>query len=411
MNFYFLLILSILILDFILDRWLDYLNLKSFSPELPKEAEGIYDADKYRKSMEYYKTNHRFGLLTSGFSFMLTIIMLLAGGFGWLDQFVRSYTENPVGMALLFFGIIGVASDVLSMPFSLYKTFVIEEKFGFNKTTMKTFVLDKLKGYLLGAIVGGAILSVLVLLYQKLGTDFWWMAWIVVAIVMLFATMFYTSWILPLFNKLTPMPEGELRTAIEAYCNKVGFQLKNLFVMDGSKRSTHANAFFSGLGAKKKIVLFDTLIEKHSTVELVAVIAHEIGHYKKKHTRTGLITGLAQTGLMLFVLSLFLGNPNLARALGAAQNSFHIDIIAFGILYTPLSELFGIMGNILSRKHEYEADHFAKTTYSGTALAAALKKLSVDNLSNLKPHPAYVFVHYSHPTLLQRLERMGDSAI
>jgi STE24 endopeptidase len=226
------------------------------------------------------------------------------------------------------------------------------------------------------------------------------------AVFMVFATMFYTSLIFPLFNKLTPMPEGELRTAIETYCTKVGFKLRNLFIMDGSKRYTHANAFFSGLGPQKKIVLFDTLIEKHSTDELVAVLAHEIGHYKMKHTRTGLLTGLLQTGLMLFILSLFLGNLQLAEALGASQNSFHIDIIAFGILYSPLSEIFGIISNMLSRKHEYEADHYAKTTYNGPALALALKKLSVDNLSNLKPHPAYVFVHYSHPTLLQRLGKL-----
>jgi STE24 endopeptidase len=406
MNTFFIIIVSIIIIDFIIDKYLDYLNLENLRPELPKEAEGIYEAEKYRKSMEYYRVNHRFGLLTSSFSFVLLLLMLFLHGFGWLDGYVRNITTQPAWMALLFFGIIGIASDILSTPFSIYSTFVIEEKFGFNKTTPRTFVLDKLKGYLLGIIIGGGLLGLIIFIYRETGNNFWWMAWLAVAAFMMFATMFYASIILPLFNKLTPMPEGELRTAIENYCKKVNFKLNNLFVMDGSKRSSKANAFFSGLGPKKKIVLFDTLIEKHTTDELVAVLAHEIGHYKKKHTRTGLILGLAQSGLMLFILSLFLGNDELAKAMGASESSFHINALAFGILYSPLSEILGILGNILSRKHEYEADEYAKTTFSGNALAEALKKLSVDNLSNLTPHPAYVFVHYSHPTLLQRLKAL-----
>ncbi len=408
MNTLFIIIVAIVLFDFVVDRVLDYLNLKSFSPELPKEAEGIYDAEKYHKSMEYYKVNDRFSMITSTFSLILLLAMLFFNGFAWVDNYVRSFTISPVWMALLFFGIIGIASDFLSMPFALYKIFVIEEKFGFNKMTLKTFFLDKLKRYLLGAIIGGALLAALVLIYGATGKYFWLYALAVLAFFMIFATMFYASIILPLFNKLTPMPEGELRSAIEAYCNKVGFKLNNLFVMDGSKRSAKANAFFSGLGSKKKIVLFDTLIIKHTTDELVAVLAHEIGHYKKKHTKQGLLLGLLQSGVMLFILSLFLGNPELSKALGASQSSFHLDILAFGILYAPLSEILGILMNMLSRKNEYEADHYAKETYNGEALASALKKLSVDNLSNLKPHPAYVFVHYSHPTLLQRLDALKN---
>jgi STE24 endopeptidase len=399
----FNLIIGIVLLDFLVDRYLDYLNLESWTPELPKEAEGIYDAEKYRKSMEYYKVNDRFSLITSTFSLFLLLAMLFFHGFAWVDNFVRSITTNPTWMALLFFGILGLASDLISTPFSLYKIFVIEEKFGFNKMTWKTFLVDKIKGYLLSALIGGALLALIIWIYGITGKFFWLYALGVLALFMVFATMFYASIILPLFNKLTPLPAGELRTAIETYCKKVGFNLTNLFVMDGSKRSSKANAFFSGLGAKKKIVLFDTLIEKHTTDELVAVLAHEIGHYKKKHTRQGLMLGLLQSAVMLFVLSQFLGNPQLSEALGAKQSSFHLDILAFGILYSPMSEILGILMNILSRKNEYEADHFAKETYNAEALANALKKLSVDNLSNLKPHPAYVFVHYSHPTLLQRL--------
>jgi len=405
----FLIIVGIVLLDFVVDRILDFLNLKNFSPELPKEAEGIYDAEKYRVSMEYYKLNDRLSMISSTFNLLVLLAMLFFNGFAWVDQYVRIVTENPIWMALLFFGIIGLASDLLSIPFSLYKNFVIEEKFGFNKMTVKTFILDKIKGYVLGALIGGSLLAVIVWIYGITGKYFWIYALGVLSFFMIFATMFYASVILPLFNKLTPLPEGELRSAIEEYCKKVGFKLDNLFMMDGSKRSAKANAFFSGLGSKKKIVLFDTLIEKHTTDELVAVLAHEIGHYKRKHTRQGLLLGLLQSGIMLFILSLFLGNPELSKALGASHSSFHLDILAFGILYSPLSEILGILMNMLSRKNEFEADHYAKETYKGDSLANALKKLSVDNLSNLKPHPAYVFVHYSHPPLLQRLRALNTN--
>lgn len=403
MNTLFIIIVSIIIVEFIFDKILDILNLRNLSPKLPEEAKGIYDEEKYRKSQEYYKVNHNFSMLTSTISLIGLLLMLFLNGFSYVDSLVRSYTENPIIMALLFFGILGIASDILSLPFSIYKTFVIEEKFGFNKTTVKTFIMDKLKGYLLAAIICGGLFSLIIWIYQSTGNYFWLFAWAVISFFTIFITMFYTTFLVPIFNKLTPLPEGELRTAIEEYCRKVGFKLKNLFVIDGSKRSAKANAYFSGLGAKKTIVLYDTLIEKHSVEELVAVLAHEVGHYKKKHTLIGTIQGIAQTGVMLFILSLFLGNPVLANALGAGQSSFHIDILAFGLLYSPLSEILGIISNILSRKHEFEADAYAKETYSGNALSAALKKLSSDNLSNLKPHPAYVFVHYSHPPVLERL--------
>ncbi|MCX6292237.1 MAG: M48 family metallopeptidase [Bacteroidetes bacterium] len=406
MNTLFFIIVGIVLFDFITERILDILNLNNWNPDLPGEAKGIYDEERYRKSMEYYKVNDRFSMITSMFSLALLLSVLFLDGFAWIDHYVRSITVNPAWMALLFFGIIGLASDLFSTLFSLYKIFVIEEKFGFNKMTPKTFVLDKLKGYLLSILIGGALLSLIVWIYGASGKYFWLYALGVLALFMVFATMFYASIILPLFNKLTPLPEGELRTSIESYCGKVGFKLHNLFVMDGSKRSSKANAFFSGMGAKKKIVLFDTLIEKHSTDELVAILAHEVGHYKKKHTMQGLMLGLLQSGIMLFILSLFLGNPELSKALGASQSSFHLDILAFGMIYSPLSALLGILMNMLSRKNEYEADRYAKETSDGTALASALIKLSVDNLGNLKPHPAYVFVHYSHPTLLQRLEKL-----
>ncbi len=406
MNLLFIIIVAIIIAGFIFDKTLDFLNLKNLSPKLPEEAKGIYDEEKYRKSQEYYKVNHNFSMLTSTISLAAMLAMLFLNGFAYADSWVRKYTDNPILMALLFFGILGFASDLLGWPFSLYKIFVIEERFGFNKTTLKTFILDKLKGYLLALIIGGGLFALIIWIYQTTGIYFWLFAWALISFFMIFITMFYTTFLVPIFNKLTPLPEGELRTAIEAYCRKVGFKLNNLFVIDGSKRSAKANAYFSGLGAKKTIVLYDTLIEKHSTEELVAVLAHEVGHYKKKHTLIGTIQGVIQTGVMLFILSLFLGNPALANALGAESSSFHMDILVFGLLYSPLSEVIGIVSNIFSRKHEFEADAYAKETYSGQALGTALKKLSSDNLSNLKPHPAYVFVHYSHPTVLQRLKAL-----
>lgn len=403
----FEIILAIVIIGFLFDKFLDYLNLKHLSPELPKEASAIYDEEKYRKSQEYYIVNHRFSTVSGTFSFILLLAMLYFGGFGWLDARLRTYTNDDIALALLFFAAIGFASDLISTPFALYRTFVIEEKFGFNKTTIGTFITDKLKGYMLSVILGGVLGALIIWIWQTTGEYFWLLAWAVLSFFTIFITMFYTTFLVPVFNKLTPLPDGELRTAIEAYCKKVGFKLNNLFVIDGSKRSSKANAYFSGLGSKKTIVLYDTLIEKHTTDELVAVLAHEVGHYKRKHTLTGTLIGVLQTGLMLYILSLMLGNPELSQAMGAGQSSFHIDILAFGLLYSPLSQIIGIVANVLSRKHEFEADAYARETFSGEQLGSALKKLSSDNLSNLKPHPAYVFVHYSHPPVLKRLRALG----
>lgn len=403
----FIIIISILVFDYLLERTLDYLNSTYWSNELPKELEGIYDAEKYKKSQDYQKVNQRFSLLTSTLSFAAMMLMLVCGGFVIVDEFVRQFTNNPILMALLFFGIIGFVADILSMPFEIYDTFVIEQKFGFNNTTVRTFILDKLKGLLLAVILGGGLLALFVFIYSATGNNFWWIAWLVFSVVSVFFIMFYSDIIVPLFNKQTPLEEGELRSAIEVFAYKVGFKLNNIFVIDGSKRSNKANAYFTGLGSKKRIVLYDTLIKDHSTEELVAVLAHEVGHYKKKHTLKGMIISILETGLMLYILSWFMSNPVLSEALGT-QQSFHIGIIVFGILYSPLSLILGLGMNILSRKHEYQADKFAGENYQPQALQTALKKLSVNNLSNLMPHPAYVFFHYSHPTLLNRLNALNQ---
>lgn len=402
----FYIIIGIILFDYILERVLDYLNRTWWSSELPQELEGIYDAAKYKKSQEYERVKTRFSLITSTLSLVAMLLMLFFGGFAWLDDFVRSYTSNAILMALLFFGILGLAADILSTPFSVYSTFVIEERFGFNRTTPKTFVLDKFKGWLISAVIGGGLLSLIVWIYQVSGEWFWLIAWAAIGVFTIFMTMFYSNLIVPLFNKQQPLEDGSLRTAIEAFARKVGFKLKNIFVMDGSKRSSKANAYFTGLGAKKRIVLFDTLIKDHTDEELVSILAHETGHYKKKHALTGTAISLLQTGIMLYILSLFIGNPDLSKALGASEGSFHFGILVFGLLYSPISLVLGLFMNMLSRKNEFEADRYAAENYDPHPLQEALKKLSVNHLSNLRPHPAYVFFYYSHPPLLERLRAL-----
>jgi len=399
-----LIILSIANYGF--DIILELLNLKEGNKPLPKEAEGIYEPEKYKKSMEYQAVQTKFGFISGGFSFIVSILFLGFGGFGWLNEMLVPYIADDSFRALAFFGILFVVSDLIGIPFQLYSTFVIEEKFGFNKTTPKLFILDKLKGYALAALLGGVLLYVLLLLITTLGTQFWWVFWLVITMFMLFMNMFYTTLIMPLFNKLTPLEEGELRSAIEVYSKKVDFPLTNIFVIDGSKRSSKANAFFSGFGKKKKVVLYDTLIENHSIEELVAIFAHEVGHYKKKHIIGSLVSSILQTGVMLYIMSLFIFNKNLSIALGANDLQLHLNLIAFTMLYTPISFITSILSNVISRKNEFEADHFAIETTNSQNLPLALKKLSVDNLSNLQPHPTYVFFHYSHPPLLRRLEAM-----
>lgn len=400
-------ILGISIISYLFDQALDYLNLTAQRKDIPAEVAEFYDQQKYLKSLDYHREQTNFGFLTAAFGFVLSLLMLLFGGFGMLDQLLRNYLQNDISLALVFFGIVVFISDLLTLPFQLHSTFVIEEKYGFNKTTVKTFITDKLKGYVLGAIIGGLLIAVLIMLIQKIGPNFWIWFGTIAALFILLVNMFYTSLFLPLFNKLTPLQEGELKSAIEAFAKKVSFPLDNIYIMDGSKRSKKANAFFSGIGKKKKIVLYDTLISNHSTEELVAVLAHEVGHFKKKHIILSYIISVVQVFFMLFVLSRIVFNENLSFALGGHQQAIHLNLIAFGILFSPLSGITGLLMSLLSRKNEFEADAYAKETFSGSALANALKKLSVDSLSNLYPHPAYVFFHYSHPPLLQRLKAIG----
>ena len=402
----FWLIITIIVLDFVFENYLEYLDTKMMGTALPDELSGIYDQEKYSRQQSYQRENHRFGIITSTFSFIIILGMFIFYGFAYLDDFAWGMTANSIVAALIFFGIIMFASDILNTPFSLYDIFVIEEKYGFNKTNLKTFILDKIKGWLLGAIIGGGLLAFIIFIYQKTQSMFWIYAWLTISAFSIFMAMFYSNLIVPLFNKQTPLEEGELRNSISRFANSVGFKLDNIYVINGSKRSSKANAYFTGLGAKKRVVLYDTLIEEMVTDEIVAVLAHEIGHYKKKHVLHGIFISLLQSGIMLFLFSLLIDSPLLSKALGVEKPNFHIGMISFGILYSPVSFVLGILINMLSRKNEFQADAFAAENYDPTALSSALKKLSGRNLSNLTPHPLYVFFNYSHPPLLERLKKL-----
>jgi STE24 endopeptidase len=399
----FYIIILILIINFIIDKIIGNLNAKHFDDVLPIEVADVYEEKEYSKSQSYNKINFKLGTVTSLFSIVLTLLFFFLNGFEFVDLIARSFSSNPIVIALLFFGIIMIASDVLTTPFSYYKTFVIEEKFGFNKVTKKLFWMDKIKGWLMSIVLGGLILSLIIWFYMKTGKNFWLYAWALVAIFTVFMNMFYSSLIVPLFNKQTPLEDGELKTEIEKFAQKTDFTLDKIFVIDGSKRSTKANAYFAGFGKTKRIVLYDTLINDLTTDEIVAVLAHEVGHYKHKHIIFNLMSSVLLTGFTLFILSLFIDSQLLSSALGVSIPSFHIGMIAFGILYSPISEITSLFMNYASRKFEYQADDYAKKHFGSEPLISSLKKLSKNSLSNLTPHKTYVFMHYSHPTLRERI--------
>ena len=402
----FNIIIAFIVISFAVDQFLDWLNAKHFDDPIPKELADVYDAETYRKSQEYKKVNAKFSTLTSSFMLVVTLLFFFLDGFAFVDQIARSISDNEIIVGLIFFGIIMLGSDILTTPFSYYKTFVIEERFDFNKSTPKLFIADKLKGWLMTIIVGGGLLALIIWFYQISGSLFWVYAWGVFAVFALVMNMFYAKLIVPLFNKQTPLEDGSLRDKIEQYAATVGFKLNNIFVIDGSKRSTKANAYFSGFGSEKRITLYDTLINDLDEEEIVAVLAHEVGHYKKNHIIINLISSIILTGFTLWLLGMFISNAIFSEALGVDEPSFHIGLIAFGILYSPISGITGFLMSVLSRKFEYQADNFAKNTYAGEPLITSLKKLSRNNLSNLTPHPLYVKLHYSHPTLLQRYRNL-----
>ncbi len=402
----FVIIILILLVQFIFESILNHLNAAKFSDPVPDELEDVFDEKEYLKSQAYKKTNYRFGIFSSTFSLVLTIGFLVFGGFEWVDKIALGISDHSIWRALVFFGIIVMGSDLLTTPFSIYQTFVIEEKYGFNKTTPLLFLTDKIKGWIMMAILGGGILALVIWFFQWAGSNFWIYAWGLIAVFTVFINLFYSKLIVPIFNKQIPLEEGSLKTKIETYARKVGFELRHIFVIDGSKRSTKANAYFSGFGREKRVTLFDTLIHDLDEDEIVAVLAHEVGHYKRNHILVNLTTSILVTGFTLYLLSLFINNPELSLAIGVSQPSFHAALIGFGILYSPISELTGLVMNYFSRKFEYQADDYAKNTFAATPLIASLKKLSKNSLSNLTPHPAYVFVHYSHPPLINRIKNL-----
>ncbi|WP_291855808.1 M48 family metallopeptidase [Marinilabilia sp.] len=402
----FYVIIAILLIDTIWGWILEELNRKSWAQKVPERLSDVYPQDKFEKQKQYRKVNHRFGKISTTFNLMVLLVFLWFNGFAWVDGLVQSISDHWLLRPLFFFGIIGLVSLIMGLPFSLYQTFVIEEKFGFNKSTLKTFVFDQIKGLLLGAVVGGLLLSLIIWFYEFAGQWFWLYAWVGLSLFMIFFSKFYTTLILPFFNKQVPLDEGELRTAIEKMSQQAGFTLDNVYVMDGSKRSTKANAFFSGFGKNKRIVLFDTLINDLDTEEIVGVLAHEIGHFRLKHIVWSTILGVLQTGLTLFLLGWFVNEPALSQALGVSEPVFHIGLIGFGILYSPVSSILGLGMTIFSRHNEYQADAFAGKYANPGALQSALKKISANALSNPTPHPWYVFFNYSHPPLLKRLEAL-----
>lgn len=405
MNIYAIIILATLLVDFILSIVSDLLNLRNLSGELPEEFREVFDTEKYRKSQAYTRVNTRFGFLTSTFNLAVILLFWFGGGFNWLDQSVRAWNWPFIWTGLVYVGFILAARFIINLPFSIYGTFVIEERFGFNKTTMKTFILDLVKGLALSVILGVPVFAAVLAFFKYAGAPAWIYCWIIVTAFTLIVQYIAPTWIMPLFNKFTPLEDGELRETILAYADKVKYPLAGLFVMDGSKRSSKSNAFFTGFGKNKRIALFDTLIEKHSVPELLTILAHEIGHYKKKHVLTGLVISILHTGLVFYLLSLFLTQRALFDAFYMDNMSIYAGFLFFGMLLSPVEMLLSILMSIVSRRHEYQADRFAvETTQLREAFIDALKTLSVHNLSNLRPHPFYVFLNYSHPPVLKRIQ-------
>ena len=400
----FFIIVVFLCLDFVLERVLESLNSKHMSPVLPDSLNGIYEEKEYSRFQSYKRENGRLDSWSSGVGFVVMIVFLVAGGFGWYNSWVVSLTDSVVWQTILFVVGLSVVSSVLDIPFDYYATFRIEEKYGFNKTTRRVYWLDTVKELFLSLVLGGVLLALVVWFYTWAGTYFWLYAWGAVTLFSVFMAMFYSQLIVPLFNKQTPLQEGSLRDKIQAFAGKVGFKLDNIYVIDGSKRSTKANAYFTGLGPKKRVVLYDTLIDELTEEEIVAVLAHEVGHYKKRHTLRSMVVSVIQMGVLFWLFSLCVNNVALSEALGGDRAYFQMGLIAFAILYSPVNLILGVGMNVWSRNNEYEADAFAARYYEGDYLVSGLKKISVKSLSNLTPHPLYEYIYYSHPSLLKRID-------
>ncbi len=405
MNIFAIIILTALLLDFVIGIVTNVLNLKSLSKVVPLEFAGVYDTETYAKSQQYTRVRTQFGFITGTFDLVILLVFWFYGGFNGLDAWIRGFPFNELVSGLIYIIMLMTAKSILSLPFSIYSTFVIEEQFGFNKTTLKTYIMDMLKGILLGAIIGIPLIAGILAFFIYAGDWAWLYAWAAVTGFTLLMQYIAPTWIMPLFNKFTPLEDGELKTEIEKYTQKVEFSLTGLFVIDGSKRSSKSNAFFTGFGKNKRVALYDTLIENHTIKELIAVLAHEIGHYKKKHIVKGMVISIVHSAVLFFLLSIFLKEEGLFDAFYMDQMTVYAGLVFFGMLYAPIEMILSIFMQMSSRKHEFEADAFAvETTGNKEDMISTLKKLSKDNLSNLTPHPWYVFLNYSHPPVLQRIE-------
>ncbi len=404
MNVVGMIILLVLLSEFILNIVSDVLNLSRQQEPIPDAFKDLFDEANYRKSQEYLRANTQFGWVSSAANLMLLLAFWFAGGFSLLDTWVRHFSQGPIIAGLLFISILGGLKAIISIPFSIYETFVIEERFGFNKTTMRTFMMDHIKGLLLSVMLGVPLVVVILWFFEYSGNIAWLFCWIAVTLYSLFIHYVAPAWIMPLFNKFKPLEDGQLKDSIFEYAESIRFPLQDVYVMDGSKRSSKSNAFFTGIGKNKRIVLFDTLISRHTIEELVAVLAHEMGHYKKKHILKGMILGIVEAGIMFYLLSVFISYEGLFKAFYVENVSVYGGLVFFGMLYAPIVFFLSLINSAVSRKNEYEADKFAVTTTGfSKPMVEALKKLSVNNLSNLVPHPFYVFLHYSHPPVLERI--------
>ncbi|MDW7772968.1 MAG: M48 family metallopeptidase [Desulfobulbaceae bacterium] len=409
MNGYLIFILAVILLSYVLDTVVSLLNLRALSPRLPTEFSDVFDEKKYARSQEYTRASTHFGFVQNTIMTVITISFILLGGFNLTDLFARSFGFGSITTGLIYTGSLALLSGIVGMPFSIYSTFIIEERFGFNKTTVKTFVLDIIKSIFLAVLIGGPLLAFVLWFFEAGGEFAWFYCWLAVVAMIVLLQFLAPVFIMPLFNRFTPLAEGDLKQKITEYAREQDFKMKGIYTMDGSKRSTKLNAFFTGFGRFRRIVFFDTLVDKLSPREIIAVLAHEMGHYKKKHIFRMMAASITQMGIMFYILSLFLNNQGLFAAFGMENLSIYASLIFFGFLYSPISMLLGIIFNYISRRYEYEADAFAATsTGEPESLARGLKKLSAANLSNLTPHPLHVFLHYSHPPVLERIQAIRN---
>ncbi|MFL3014214.1 MAG: M48 family metallopeptidase [Candidatus Neomarinimicrobiota bacterium] len=406
---YYLIIIGALLVEYALSTISSIFNMKSITEKIPDGFQEYYDEEKYSSSQSYLKDKTRFGLFSGTFGLCVTLIVIHTGVFGMLDDFARSHSSHNITAGLIFFGILFIFNDIINIPFSIYSTFVIEEKYGFNKTTWKTYVIDKLKGYGLTIVLGSIVIVPILYFFETYGSNGWWIAWVLITGFMIAVQPLFVHVIAPMFNKFEPLEEGELRNSIEEFANKVAFPIGRIDVMDGSRRSAHSNAYFSGFGKSRRIALFDTLMEKHSTDEIVSVVAHEVGHYKKKHVISGTILGILETGLMLFIFNYFMSDQALFDVFGVEKLSIYCGLVFFGMLYSPVSLVTSICTTALSRRNEFEADAYAlETTKKPEPLISMLKGLAASNLSHLTPHPLMVFLSYSHPPVVERINAVKN---